>query len=339
MWMCWSTTHRHEAVRDNVLAAIRRGVHVVVGSSGLTGTDYAGIDADARERGVAVIAAGNFSITAALATAAAVLVAPHLPHREIVDYASAGKTDAPSGTARELAERIAATGPTTVGVPVEETVGAPEARGTSVDGVRVHSVRLPSFTVSTEVVFAMPGERLVIRHDAGESADAVRRRHARGDPRAARPGRADPRPGHDPAGGTAMNVVTQVFALVAALFHVAVFALESLFFKRPSVRQTFGGRAGIPAEVDLWAFNQGFYNLFLAAGPVAGVIAYHAGPSGGGRGADAVRVRVHARGRRGAGALPAPPLARRPSAGGAATDRPDRRRRLARHRSRVSHRR
>ena len=54
---------------------------------------------------------------------------------------------------------------------VEDTVGAPEARGTSVDGIRVHSVRLPSFTVSTEVVFAMPGERLVIRHDAGESAE------------------------------------------------------------------------------------------------------------------------------------------------------------------------
>lgn len=160
-----------QAVRDNVLVAIRRGVHVVVGSSGLSGTDYAGIDADARERGVAVIAAGNFSITAALATAAAVLVAPHLPHREIVDYASARKPDAPSGTSRELAERIAATGPTTVGVPVEDTVGAPEARGTSVDGIRVHSVRLPSFTASTEVVFAMPGERLVIRHDAGESAD------------------------------------------------------------------------------------------------------------------------------------------------------------------------
>jgi 4-hydroxy-tetrahydrodipicolinate reductase len=160
-----------EAVRGNVLAAIRRGVHVVVGSSGLTGADYAGIDADARERGVAVIAAGNFSITAALATAAAVLVAPHLPHREIVDYASAGKRDAPSGTARELAERVAATGPTAVGVPVEETVGALDARGTSVDGVRVHSVRLPGFTVSTEVVFAMSGERLVIRHDAGESAE------------------------------------------------------------------------------------------------------------------------------------------------------------------------
>ena len=74
-----------------------------------------------------------------------------------------------------------------------------------------------------------------------------------------------------------MNVVTQVFALVAALIHVAIFAMESLLFTRPSVRQTFGGRAGIPPEVDLWAFNQGFYNLFLAAGPIAGVIAYHAG--------------------------------------------------------------
>jgi 4-hydroxy-tetrahydrodipicolinate reductase len=158
-----------EAVRDNVFVALEHGVGVVVGSSGLTGADYDAIDAAARERGVGVIAAGNFSITAALATAAAVLVAPHLPQREIVDYASDAKRDAPSGTARELAERLAATGPTATTVPVGETLGAVDARGTTIAGTQVHSVRLPSFTVSTEVVFALPGERLAIRHDAGES--------------------------------------------------------------------------------------------------------------------------------------------------------------------------
>ena len=48
-------------------------------------------------------------------------------------------------------------------------MGHPEARGATVAGTQVHSVRLPSFVVSTEVVFALPDERLVIRHDAGGS--------------------------------------------------------------------------------------------------------------------------------------------------------------------------
>ena len=57
-----------------------------------------------------------------------------------------------------------------VGVPLEELHGEREARGATVAGTQVHSLRLPSFTVSTEVVFAADGERLSIRHDAGESA-------------------------------------------------------------------------------------------------------------------------------------------------------------------------
>jgi putative membrane protein len=74
-----------------------------------------------------------------------------------------------------------------------------------------------------------------------------------------------------------VNVVTQVFAVLAGVFHLAVFAMESLLFRRPAVRRSFGGSAGLSDDVDLWAFNQGFYNLFLAAGAIGGVVAVHAG--------------------------------------------------------------
>jgi 4-hydroxy-tetrahydrodipicolinate reductase len=160
----------HDVVKANALTAIERGVAVVIGTSGLSADDYAELDAAARERGVGVIAAGNFSLTAAMAQAAALLAARHLPSWEIVDYASAGKADAPSGTARELAERLAEVRPPEVARPVADTAGAPEARGATVAGTQVHSLRLPSFTVSTEVVFGLPDERLSIRHDAGSSA-------------------------------------------------------------------------------------------------------------------------------------------------------------------------
>ena len=157
------------AVKANVLAALERGVNVVVGSSGLSAGDYAEIDARARARGVGVIAAGNFSLTAAVLLRAATDAARHLAAWEIVDYASAGKTDAPSGTARELAERLGEIRPPAGGVPVDRTVGSPEARGATIAGTQVHSLRLPSFVVSTEIVFAAEGERLSIRHDAGET--------------------------------------------------------------------------------------------------------------------------------------------------------------------------
>jgi 4-hydroxy-tetrahydrodipicolinate reductase len=160
----------HDVVKANALAAIERGVAVVIGTSGLSAADYADLDGAARERGVGVIAAGNFSITAAMAQAAALLAARHLPSWEVIDYAGATKADAPSGTARELAERLGEVRPPEVALAVEETAGAPEARGTTIGGAQVHSLRLPGFTVSTEVVFGLPDERLSIRHDAGDSA-------------------------------------------------------------------------------------------------------------------------------------------------------------------------
>jgi 4-hydroxy-tetrahydrodipicolinate reductase len=105
-----------------------------------------------------------------MALAAAELAARHLPQWEIVDYASSTKPDAPSGTARELAERLQEVREPQVDLPVDQVAGHPEARGLTVGGTQVHSVRLPSFVVSTEVVFGLPDERLSIRHDAGTTA-------------------------------------------------------------------------------------------------------------------------------------------------------------------------
>jgi 4-hydroxy-tetrahydrodipicolinate reductase len=158
-----------DAVKGHVLAAIDRAVAVVVGSSGLSAADYDEIDARAREQQVGVIAAGNFSLTAALLLRFATEAARHIGSWEVIDYASLGKPDAPSGTSRELAERLDAVAPPIVGVPVEETLGAREARGATVGATQVHSLRLPSFSVSTEIVFGGDDERLSIRHDAGST--------------------------------------------------------------------------------------------------------------------------------------------------------------------------
>lgn len=159
------------AVGENVAAALAAGTHAVIGSSGLTSADYADLDRQARAAGLGIIAAGNFSILAAVLRRAASLAAEHVDRWEIIDYASDAKTDAPSGTSRELAETLGAIAEPKTTVPVEETHGAIEARGVGVGGTRIHSVRLPSFVVTTEIVFAAPGERLSIRHDPGLTPD------------------------------------------------------------------------------------------------------------------------------------------------------------------------
>ena len=80
-----------------------------------------------------------------------------------------------------------------------------------------------------------------------------------------------------------MNVVTQVFVLIAVLFHLLAFVMESFLFSQPKVQAILLGRSEPAPGVRIWAFNQGFYNLFLAAGPVAGLIAYYSGHASVGR--------------------------------------------------------
>lgn len=161
------------AVKAHALAAIEGGRHVVIGTSGLGAEDYAEIERAALANGVGVIAAGNFSITATLLKRFALAAAKYVPDVEIIDYASAGKPDAPSGTARELAEALAAVRGPSSAKPQAEVAGMRGTRGAAVgegQGVQVHALRLPSYILSCEALFGLPDERLTIRHDAGSSA-------------------------------------------------------------------------------------------------------------------------------------------------------------------------
>lgn len=161
-------------VKANALAALKAGVKVVIGTSGLGAADYAELDAVAKASNVGLLAAGNFSITATLLKRFTLEAAKYVADVEIIDYASAGKPDAPSGTGRELAEALAGVRQPATSRPFSDVVGVPETRGGAFgEGareVRVHALRLPSFVLAVESVFGAPDERLTIRHDAGSSA-------------------------------------------------------------------------------------------------------------------------------------------------------------------------
>ena len=164
---------RPETVKAHTLAALAAGRAVVIGTSGLTGADFAEIEAAALAAGKGVIAAGNFSITATLLKRFALEAARYVADVEIIDYAGAAKPDVPSGTARELAEAVAAVRQPGTALPVADLFGPAESRGAAVGAsrpVQVHAVRMPSYVLSCEAVFGAPDERLTLRHDAGSSA-------------------------------------------------------------------------------------------------------------------------------------------------------------------------
>ncbi len=163
-------TH-HDAVKRHTLTALGQGTRVIIGTSGLTAADYADIEREATARELGVIAAGNFSITAALAKRFALIAAQYVPSWEIVDYAAASKVDAPSGTTRELAEELSHVAVPREGVPLDQMHGPVETRGASIAGTRVHSLRLPGYVIAFETIFGLPDERLTIRHDAGAGAE------------------------------------------------------------------------------------------------------------------------------------------------------------------------
>ncbi|MFQ5843914.1 MAG: 4-hydroxy-tetrahydrodipicolinate reductase [Planctomycetota bacterium] len=152
------------AVLENARTVLEGGAHAVVGTTGLGEAELGSLDALARARGRTCLVAPNFAIGAILAMRFAEEAARHLPRVEIIERHHEGKLDAPSGTARLTAERVAAARRDVREQPAGEE-SAPGARGGRVAGVPVHSLRLPGSVAHQEVWLGGPGETLVLRHD------------------------------------------------------------------------------------------------------------------------------------------------------------------------------
>ncbi len=145
-------------------AALReRGVHAVVGTSGVTAEDVA--DLEAQDVAANALVVPNFALGAVLLQQFAEQAARHLPHVEVVELHHDGKADAPSGTALATADRIADARTTTPSV-VGGDDDHPGARGFTHRGVPVHAVRLPGLVAHQEVLFGGTGELLTLRHDS-----------------------------------------------------------------------------------------------------------------------------------------------------------------------------
>jgi 4-hydroxy-tetrahydrodipicolinate reductase len=159
-----------DVARHHVLSALKGGAHVVIGTSGLSDEIYQEINEIALETKRGVLAVGNFALTVVLLQKFAEIAARYIPHWEIIDYAHSGKLDAPSGTARELANRLSKIRDSQLDVPLDEMEGPRESRGVRLNGSQVHSIRLPGYVISIDAIFGMPDQKLILRHESGTSA-------------------------------------------------------------------------------------------------------------------------------------------------------------------------
>jgi 4-hydroxy-tetrahydrodipicolinate reductase len=160
-----------DAAFGNVTFCLERGIHCVVGTTGMTEAELEKIEELATGGRANAFVAPNFSIGAVLMMHLAKQAARYLGSCEIVEMHHNAKLDAPSGTAVKTARDIAAVWkehgrpPGGESHPDEEEKVA-GARGGSADDVHVHAVRLQGAEAHQEVIFGAPGQTLSIRHDA-----------------------------------------------------------------------------------------------------------------------------------------------------------------------------
>ncbi len=145
--------------------AARRGVNLVIGTSGVSQENLKEIATLCVQHNVGAVVAPNFAIGAVLMIYLAKIAAPFFEGAEIIEMHHAGKVDAPSGTAiataRAMAERRGKPFPRAV--PTLEPVKG--SRDSQIEGVTLHALRLPGLLAHQEVVLGTLGQTLSIRHD------------------------------------------------------------------------------------------------------------------------------------------------------------------------------
>ncbi|WP_163537641.1 4-hydroxy-tetrahydrodipicolinate reductase [Gracilibacillus sp. YIM 98692] len=146
--------------------AIQYGVRPVVGTTGFTDEQLQELTDLSEEKGIGTIIAPNFALGAVLMMQFAKWAAKYFPDVEIIEKHHDNKLDAPSGTAVKTASLIKEVRESKKQGHPDEKETLDGARGADVDGMKIHSMRLPGLVAHQEVVFGSAGENLTIKHDS-----------------------------------------------------------------------------------------------------------------------------------------------------------------------------
>lgn len=153
-------------VFQNVMTALANRVSPVVGTTGLSDDAKEKIRQAAEKNQTPAFIAPNFALGAVLMMLLSKQAAKYFPDVEIIELHHDKKLDAPSGTAELTAKMIAEVRPPHRQGHPDEVERLAHVRGADVDGIRIHSVRLPGYVAHQEVIFGGLGQTLTIRHDS-----------------------------------------------------------------------------------------------------------------------------------------------------------------------------
>ena len=153
-----------QATMPAVRIATKQGVNLVIGTTGLTADELSEIERLSIAHQVGTVVAPNFALGAVLMVHLAKVAAKYLDYAEIIELHHHQKADSPSGTALSTAKAMAAARGKAFYHPPEQGK-ASASRGEQVEGVTIHSVRLPGLLAHQEVLLGGPGQTLSIRHD------------------------------------------------------------------------------------------------------------------------------------------------------------------------------
>lgn len=156
---------RPDVVMNTLRKILPTGVHCVVGTTGFKPADLEEVDALAKANNTSLLVAPNFALGAVVMMKLAAEAAKYFENVEIIEKHHDQKLDAPSGTAIITAQKIAEVRRAHKQGHPEEKETMAGVRGGDYEGIRIHSMRLPGYVASQEVVFGGQGETLTIATD------------------------------------------------------------------------------------------------------------------------------------------------------------------------------
>jgi len=151
------------ATMPAVRIATKRGVNLVIGTTGLTADEINEIERLSIACQVGAVVAPNFALGAVVMMHLAKVAAKYFDYAEIIELHHNRKADSPSGTALSTAKAMAEAKGKPFYIPEQRKPS--NSRGQQVEGVALHSVRLPGLMAHQEIILGGPGQTLSIRHD------------------------------------------------------------------------------------------------------------------------------------------------------------------------------
>lgn len=156
-----------KSIYENALYCLNYGIKIVIGTTGLTDEQIAELKRLSEEKNTGCLIAPNFSTGAVLMMMFAQQAAKYFDNAEIIELHHNQKKDAPSGTAIKTALMMSEAKETFKKGNCAETETIKGSRGgTSYSDIQIHSVRMPGYIASQEVIFGSSGQIFKIRHDS-----------------------------------------------------------------------------------------------------------------------------------------------------------------------------